>query len=288
MENLCSVDCVDEFNRIDNNSVENYSVENNSIENNSLDSFSNSEALFNTYFISFSNIVPDSLDNTDNRSYSNENDESNNNENRTTNASNHPRRGRKNRVNNKRPKHDKFSRDNIKRKIQVDYLKFLVNLINKIIDEIVYEGHNINNIKFYPINYEFAKKVNKNSFDSLKNTTIGDIFKDNVSPRFNNYKNLNKDVYNIIIKQNQNQIIKNILDKKYLEFFKSYYLHEEKINLLKYGLNQNIFLSNNMGFYKDLLEKNKTSNIIENVKYSEKTERCIIKDFFCKPTFIVY
>ena len=288
MENLCSVDCVDEFNRIDNNSVENYSVENNSIENNSLDSFSNSEALFNTYFISFSNIVPDSLDNTDNRSYSNENDESNNNENRTTNASNHPRRGRKNRVNNKRPKHDKFSRDNIKRKIQVDYLKFLVNLINKIIDEIVYEGHNINNIKFYPINYEFAKKVNKNSFDSLKNTTIGDIFKDNVSPRFNNYKNLNKKVYNIIIKQNQNQIIKNILDKKYLEFFKSYYLHEEKINLFKYGLNQNIILSHNMGFYKDLIEKNKTSNIIEDVKYSEKMERCIIKDFLGKPTFIVY
>ena len=288
MENLCSVDCVDEFNRIGNNSVENYSVENNSIENNSLDSFSNSEALFNTYFISFSNIVPDSLDNTDNRSYSNENDESNNNENRTTNASNHPRRGRKNRVNNKRPKHDKFSRDNIKRKIQVDYLKFLVNLINKIIDEIVYEGHNINNIKFYPINYEFAKKVNKNSFDSLKNTTIGDIFKDNVSPRFNNYKNLNKEVYNIIIKQNQNQIIKNILDKKYLEFFKSYYLHEEKINLFKYGLNQNIILSHNMGFYKDLIEKNKTSNIIEDVKYRDKMNRCIIKDFFGKPTFIVY
>jgi 23S rRNA maturation mini-RNase III len=288
MENLCSVDCVDEFNRIDNNSVENYSVENNSIENNSLDSFSNSEALFNTYFISFSNIVPDSLDNTDNRSYSNENDESNNNENRTTNASNHPRRGRKNRVNNKRPKHDKFSRDNIKRKIQVDYLKFLVNLINKIIDEIVYEGHNTNNIKFFPINYEFAKKVNKNSFDSLKNTTIGDIFKDNVSPRFKKYKNLNKDVYNIIIKQNQNQIIKNILDKKYLEFFKSYYLHEEKINLFKYGLNQNIILSDNMGFYKDLIEKNKTSNIIEDVKYRDKMKRCIIKDFFCKPIFIVY
>ena len=269
MENLCSIDCI-EFNDIKNNS-----------ENNSFDSFSNSE----TPFISFSNKSPDSLDNPDTRSYSNENDESNNNENKTTNVSNHYKRGRKNKCKNKRRKHDKFSRDNIKRKIQVDYLKFLVKLINKIIDEIVYKGHNTNNIKFYPLDYEFAKKVDKKSFDLLKKTTIGDIFINHVSKKFNNYKDLNKNVYNIIIEQNQK--IKNILDKNYLEFFRSYYLNEEKINLLKYDLDQNIFLSNDIGFYKDLIAKNKTSNKIENIIYKEKMQKCILKDFIVKTTFIV-
>ena len=278
MENLCSPDCV-EFNLTENNFIENNSVEN-SIENNSLASFSNSETPFNTYF-----ILSDSSDNPHNSIYSSESDESNKNENETTNDSNHSKRGRKNKFKNKKSKHDKFSRDNIKRKIQVDYLKFLVNLINKIIDEIVYKGHNTNNIKFYPLNYEFAKKVDKKSFDLLKETTIGDIFIYHVSPRFKNYKMLNKNVYNIIIKQNQK--IKNILDKNYLEFFKSYYLNEEKINLSKYGLDQNIFLSNDIGFYKDLIEKNKTSNKIEDITYKEKMQKCILKDFIVKPTFIV-
>ena len=40
---------------------------------------------------------------------------------------------------NKRPKHDKFSKDNIKTKIQVHYIKFLIDLLNIIIKEILRE-----------------------------------------------------------------------------------------------------------------------------------------------------
>ena len=43
------------------------------------------------------------------------------------------KKGRPRNSNNKRPVHDKFSKDNIKRKIQVYYIKFLGDLLNNII-----------------------------------------------------------------------------------------------------------------------------------------------------------
>ena len=42
----------------------------------------------------------------------------------------------------KRKRHDKYDRDNIKRKIQVFFFKFLVSLINKIILEILIKFNN--------------------------------------------------------------------------------------------------------------------------------------------------
>ena len=74
----------------------------------------------------------------------------------------------------------------------------------------------------------------KNSFDLLKNTSIGDIFKNNLSPKFRK-KNLNIDVYNKITQKSE--IVKKILDKLYLEFFNVYYLNQKIINLSEYGLN---------------------------------------------------
>lgn len=199
------------------------------------------------------------------------------------------KRGRKNssKCDNKRQKHDKFSKDNIKRKIQVHYLKFLLNLINLIIKETAYECNDSENIKFYPIKYEFKKNVNKKSFDSLKKKTIGEIFIDNISPKFKNI-NLNKSVYNKII---ENPIMKKILDEKYLEFFNVFYYNLNEINLSKYcDKDKNIILSQNIGFYKDLIKLNKTNIEDEDIKYRKKIEKCIKTDFLNinKSIFIVH
>lgn len=186
----------------------------------------------------------------------------------------------------KERKHDKYSKDNIKRKIQVHYFKFLTNFLNQIIKEVLNIQKNNKNIKFFPLNYNFKKNITKSSFDSLKMTTLGDIFKNNISPRYKNSNNLNIFFYDEIT--NKNDILKNILDKTYLEFFDIYYLNRTKINLANYGLkNKTIILSSNISFYKDLLKSN------DEINYLKKIEKCIKSDFLPflppdKPIFLVY
>lgn len=117
----------------------------------------------------------------------------------------------------------------------------------------------------------------------LKKTSIGDIFKNNLSPKFKK-NNLNIDVYNKITQKSK--IIKEILDKLYLEFFSVYYLNQKIINLSKYGLNKNIILSENIGFYKDLINKKKI-NDEEDEKYHQKIEKILKVDFIGIPIFVV-
>ena len=69
----------------------------------------------------------------------------------------------------------------------------------------------------------------------------------------------------------------------YLEFFNVYYLNQKIINLSEYGLNKNIILSENIGFYKDLIKINDKEDDI----YHQKIEKCIKKDFIGIPIFVV-
>lgn len=179
-------------------------------------------------------------------------------------------------------KHDKNAKDNILRKIQANYIKFLENLLNQINIELLQNYESKEDIQFFPLNCKMKKKINKVYFDLLKKQTLGDIFKDNVSPKFKNYEKLNIKVYNQIT--DKSEIIKTILDKTYLEFFDVYYLNKKTINLSKYGLNRTIILSSNIELYKDLLKKN-TSDI----EYQKKIEKCIKTEFMVsdKPIFFV-
>lgn len=177
----------------------------------------------------------------------------------------------------KRRKHDKFSKDNIKRKIQVHYIKFLRDLLNHIIKEILGE-----NIEFYPLDYKFTMKVNKESFIKLKKTSLGDIFKEHASPKYKDYQKKNKDIYDYITKKNET--IKNILDKLYLEFINIYYKNIKKINLFKYGLDKDITLPNNINFYKNLTKTNEIDSSSDN-KYNIKIKK-IIESEFISPIFV--
>ena len=186
------------------------------------------------------------------------------------------KRGRKRNLNsdNNRLEHNKLAKDNIKTKIQIHYLKFLRNLINQIIKENI-KDKNIKKFQFYPLNYKFTNKVTKESFESLKNTRIGEIFKNNVSHKYKKYEILNIKVYNEVTKKSN--VVKNILDKLfYLDYFKEYYYKKKQtINLSEYGSNKTITLSDNVGFYSDLIK-----DIIQNdEKYYEKIEKCIQKEF---------
>ena len=172
----------------------------------------------------------------------------------------------------KKKKHDKFAKDNIKRKIQVHYIKFLRDLLNHIIKEVLKE-----NIEFKPLDYQFIMKIDKNSFLSIKSKSLGTIFKENPSPKFKDYKQKNIEIYNEII--NKSEILKNILDKLYLEFINIYYKNTRKINLRKYGLEKDIILPNNIKFYEDLIKMNETDSSSDNEFYINKIDRIIKRDF---------
>ena len=194
------------------------------------------------------------------------------------------KRGRKIQKENKkeRPTHDKSARDNIRRKIQIHYLKFLIKFVNKIIDELLNQDGKSKDYHFNPLSHKFTKQISKKSFIEIRNASIGNIFKNNVSPKFNNFEQLNVNVYNNII--NKNDKIKNILDKKYLHFFDIYYKNIKQINLSDYGINdinKIINLSSEIELFEDLLktELNKNNCTINIDKYFEKIEKCIKKDF---------
>jgi hypothetical protein len=175
-------------------------------------------------------------------------------------------------------KHNKFAKDNIKRKIQVNYLKFLVNFINQIIRLLLCESANTDDIQFYRLDYKFAKDISKKTFNKLKKKTIGEIFKDNASSKFKNSKKLNVQVYNKVARKSK--IIKSILDKPYLEFFYIYYSGQTIINLSDFDLDldKTIDLSPETGFCKDLITKNNDTDISKEI-YRKKILECINKHF---------
>ena len=175
----------------------------------------------------------------------------------------------------KKRKHNKFAKDNIKRKIQVNYLKFLVNFINQIIQVILCENVNTDDIQFYRLDYKFAKDISKKTFNQIKEKTIGEIFKDNASSKYKNNKKLNVRVYDKVA---ENEIIKNILDKPYVYFFYIYYSGQTIINLSDYGLDKTINLSSETGFCKDLITKNNDTDTSERI-YRKKILECIKKHF---------
>lgn len=171
----------------------------------------------------------------------------------------------------KKPKHDKYSKDNIKRKIQVHYLKFLIDVINQIIKEILNKD-----IQFKPLSYDFAMKVDKESFIKLKKTCLGDIFKNNVSPKYDEASNV--ETYEKITKESV--VLKNILDNKfYLEFIDYFYFNKKIINLSKYGLDKVVVLSNDIEFYEHLIKINETENLSDNELYQNRLKQILEKEF---------
>ena len=188
----------------------------------------------------------------------------------------------------KRKNHDKFDRDNIKRKVQVHFLKFLVNFINKSILEIIKKYNNfkindndknfIDKIQFKPLNYNFSKNITSASFNSLKSKNIKEIFKENTSPKFKKYNN--KDIYNNIIEINKD--IELLLNSTYLEFFKVFYESQSIINLRKYGFDLDINLDDIKKFDAFCEEQEKDDNFEQ---YIKRINDCIKRDFIIKKVF---
>ena len=191
-------------------------------------------------------------------------------------------------LNKKRRKpHTKYYRDNIKRKIQVNYLKFLVNFVNLIIRVLFkkYSGFNdefkdkkiSDKYQFKKLNYgKFAMKTDNDSFNSLKSKKLLEIITLNTNGK--NKNNKNDEVYDNLFEIKHK--LEKILNQSYLEFFPIYYQKENYTNLKKYGLDIDISLENLKRFdFFIKKEKQKIKELENKEKYEKGIEESIRENF---------
>ena len=140
------------------------------------------------------------------------------------------KRGRKNKSNKflnteeKSNVHDKFSNDNIKRRIKSLYNKYIITLLNNI----VRKKYKKCKMKFLKMNIRVAKDIGIKYNKNLLNQTIKDIII-NVSNKYKNEDN-NKNLIKFIESQNNNEEILSILNMTYKDLYINYYLKSTKIN----------------------------------------------------------
>jgi hypothetical protein len=180
-----------------------------------------------------------------------------------------------NEIKEKEKFHDKNIVDNLKKKIQVHYMSFIRSFLNEIIKQLKIVR------QFLKIDYNIKKNVHKNNLNELKEKTIGEIISSEISPKYkNNEKNYNKIIVDDLSK---NEVLRNILSQNYMSFFKEvYYKSNNKINLKRYGADEEIILSNKVEMYKDFL-KNKDFDFIHIMGLN----RCVAKYFYPELIFLV-
>ena len=150
---------------------------------------------------------------------------------------------------NSRKIHNKFTSDNLRRKIHIHFLNFIISFLNEILSYSGYED------QFYKLDYNRnIKNVNKAFFNRLKNKNIGEIISEKISSKF---KNKEKDFNFFFFQKLKNdKILNKLFSQSYFLIFKVFYFpSKKKINLKEYGLNVEISLSEDVKMYSDLLER---------------------------------
>jgi len=167
--------------------------------------------------------------------------------------------------------HDKFSTDNLLRKIQVHYISFLISFINEILKALNYKQ------QFFKLDYKFKRNVNKNIFEALKDKKLSDIICNKISDKYKEQDKLAN--FKIYDQLKNEKVLKNIFNENYFYFFKNYYYKSvKKINLNNYGLDKEIILSDTKS-YKDLLEDIKKDPDANNKQYIENMNLCICQNY---------
>ena len=173
-----------------------------------------------------------------------------------------------------RKTHSKMDDDNVLTKIQVDFLKFLIDITNDVIKP--YFGK-----YFMPINYSIRKNIKIDHISKLKTASIKDILQMDISPKYQKYgENFNKKVYDFIcqkVNADENlSWIRDFFNINYLEVFNKYYYKITK--------NENYFFigekkikikfSEAKPFYY-LFEKNKSNSLYQE-RLIKIAKRCFI------------
>ena len=184
---------------------------------------------------------------------------------------------RKKRIRENKKESRKFDFDNIKVKIKISYINFIIKLINIILKELSKKNDIKFDSQFYNLEHDSKNKITKDSFNSFINQTIKDVIQSKIT---SHYKT--KDKYSNIETCNkiENEVKLNdlsiILNKNILFFFDKIYKKERKkeYNLNELGLfDLKFVLPKEVELFEDLLNKNK--KIEENFnEYKTKLNIC--------------
>jgi hypothetical protein len=157
--------------------------------------------------------------------------------------------------------HGKNDFDNLQRKIQVHFQKFLINFCN---DALVTEDRDFT-FFFKQINYKSKMVVNFKHISKLKQSSIKDILlEEKISPKFSTYKN---DENKKLFSNKKNSWMNKLFQMNYLKLFNLYYNNEKPLDKITFE-NKEIILSKKTKSFYDLLVKNPDVriNIIETTK----------------------
>lgn len=157
-------------------------------------------------------------------------------------------------------KHDKYYEDNIKRKLQVHFINFIIKYINLIL---IQRGFDT---KLLKISSSSKQNESQKKFLLLKQMNIEQILSLDISPKYKKEKNKHKNAE--LIKEIKHEpIIYDLLSANFLKVFRELYYNEKGINLK---------LPKDIKIYKDLVNINKNDPI-----YVKKLDQCLHKYFLC-------
>ena len=167
--------------------------------------------------------------------------------------------------------HNKYSEDNVKRKIQIHVMNSITQYMNEILNKIDIGLEHIP--VFNKINYSIKKNITNKTFEENKNKTLENLLENEISSKYKKFSiDSNKKG---IEKIKNNEIIKSILSQKYQDYFREiYYQNERRIDLSKFGLKKIIKLSNEVKLYEDIF-----TNKVVNMEYRNRIEEIIRKKF---------
>jgi hypothetical protein len=162
------------------------------------------------------------------------------------------RRGRKRRRENRKI-HNKYDFDNLLTKIQVHFLKFVINLSNDALKTEFNKGTSHN---FKQISYKEKRNVNYDYFMLLKKSKIKDILQINISEKYKNFgEDENKKTFNAVNDVNKHQWLNKFFNIDYIKLFSDYYLKPlKRIDFEGKIIN----FSEKTKSFNDLLAKNPT------------------------------
>jgi hypothetical protein len=162
------------------------------------------------------------------------------------------RRGRKRRRENRKI-HNKYDFDNLLTKIQVHFLKFVINLSNDALKTEFNKGTSHN---FKQISYKEKRNVNYDYFMLLKKSKIKDILQINISEKYKNFgEDENKKTFNDVNDVNKHQWLNKFFNIDYIKLFSDYYLKAlKRIDFEGKIIN----FSEKTKSFNDLLAKNPT------------------------------
>ena len=162
----------------------------------------------------------------------------------------------------KNKKHTASDDDNILRKIQVQFISFIINYSNDVVSFFVDDYKN--NPCFKDVDYKQKKVVNHKNVESLKGKTIGEIIQFKITPKIKKLeKNENKKSLNKILEKCPS--LQKYFEKKYLDLFHEYYYNENDIFIVD---EKRIPLSEKTKkkTFSFLIKKKRNNNLKEKIK----------------------